>query len=175
MGGLNVGNWIAIVALIVAVVSASFTSANFLAGRRERLRNARKAGPQVQAAINADLYEGGWRSVQLHVAPVDEREQNFPYQYWRIERATLVRPRDAKLALAADNDYASGVFYPEKPLRVIEGRPAGKPQRFALHFFIKFQGDERGQKATFNVIFSHIKTDDRRTSLISASVTGLEG
>lgn len=173
MPELTVGNWIAIVGLFIASVSSSVGLASFLATRRERRSNANKDGPLIQANINADTYEGGWRSVQLHVVPRDDREQNFPYQFWRIERAALIRPKNAKLARAADDDYGSGVFYPEKPLRVLEGRRTGS-QRAALHFFIKFQGDERGQTAHFNVVYSHIKMGDRRTAVISAKVAGLD-
>jgi len=171
---LTVGNWIAIIALVVSFASASVSIANFVSGRRDRQRSAAKNRPSIQAHINADNHEGGWRSVSLHVAPPEEREQNFPYQFWRIERVTLIRPKNAKLARAADDDYHSGVFFPEAPMRELESARTGS-QRFALEFFIKFEGDEKGQVATFKVVYSHVKTGERYTASASTSVAGMEG
>lgn len=170
MAELTIGNWIAIAALIVGTVGASFTSANYLVGHRERRRIARNAIPKVKATINPGLHEGGWRSVQLHVVPAEDDQQNFQYANWRIERARILRPKTAILARAAGDDYASGVFYPENPVRVLEGKLEGLPQRFALEYFIRFLEERQGQKATFKVMFSHTKTQARRTTVVTASV-----
>lgn len=68
------------------------------------------------------------------------------------------------LARAVNDDYATGVFYPENPVRSLKGKAEGRPQRFALEFFIKFTGkDDKGKKAKFQVTFSHIKKRRRHT------------
>jgi hypothetical protein len=156
IASLNASNWIAIVAVVIAAISASFTTANYLAGRRERRLRTYESRPEVKASINGMLYDGGWRSVQLHLIATDE-DKNFKYNNWRIERAQLLRPWSAKLARAKDDDYASKIFYPETPVRSLEGKAEGKLQRFALEFFIKFDREEKGQQAKFKVRFSHVK------------------
>ena len=154
---LNVSNWIAILAVLIAAISLSFNAANYLAGHRERKLKTYEAIPRVKATINAKGYKGGWRSVQLHISPATDNQQNFQHGNWRIERARLLGPSSALLARAENDDYATGVFYPEKPVRALAGKPEGRPQRFALEFFIKFKGEEdRGQKAKFRVTFSGI-------------------
>jgi hypothetical protein len=167
MEGLTIGNWIGLIALGVAVVSASIAFANYVANHRERREKGR---PRIQATINAAGYEGGWRSVQLHVVPLDEDQRDFRIENWRIERAKLLRPKTAVLARAADDDYASGIFYPEHPVRTLEGRTPSSPQRqFALEFFIRFSGAKHGQTAVFKVTFSHLKTGKRFTAKARAS------
>ena len=60
------------------------------------------------------------------------------------------------MARAENDDYANGVFYPENLVRSLQGKAEGRPQRFALEFFIKFPGNDRGRKAQFKV---HLLTD----------------
>ena len=104
--------------------------------------------PEVKATINRDYYEGGWRSVQLHVAPPPDAS-NFRAGNWRIAIATLLKPAwPIALARAQDDDYAQRVFYPDNPVRTLSGKLEGRPQRFALEFFIHFRsGDDRGKRA----------------------------
>jgi hypothetical protein len=82
----------------------------------------------------------------------------------------LVAPRDAVLARAENDDYATGVFFPDAPLREILGRADGKPQRFALEFFIRFQGDERGRQAKFKVTYGPADETWRSTQTLTATV-----
>lgn len=160
---LNTGHWIAIVAILVGSFFGLFTVANYLAGRRERKLKTYETIPEVKATINRTAYKNGWRSVQLHIAESAE-SQNFKLANWHIERARLLRPWSAMLARAENDDYATGVFYPEKPVRALAGKPEDRPQRFALEFFIKFKGkNDRGKNAKFKVIFSHIKKRRRYT------------
>ena len=94
----------------------------------------------------------------------------FEYGQWRIDRAVLLAPAKAILARAENDDYATGVFYPENPTRVMEGKAESKPQRFALEFFMKFRGEDRGQKAVFKVTFSRINNTRRSTMKVSPVV-----
>jgi hypothetical protein len=162
---------IAIVAIFVAIVGVSFTAANYLAGRRERKLKTYEATPEVRATINRRGYELGWRSVQLHLAAAPG-QHNFRYENWYIESASLVRPWwGAVLARAENDDYATGVFYPDKPVRALAGKAQGRPQRFALEFFIKFKAqDDRGRRAKFKVTFSHANSQRRHTVKVWASV-----
>jgi hypothetical protein len=153
----NVGHWIAIFAIIVGSFFGSFTVANFLAGRRERKLRTYETTPEVKATINRKRYVGDWRSVQLHIVEGLEAH-NFKFENWHIQRARLLRPwRGAVLARAENDDYAIGVFYPDKSTRVLMGKAEGRPQRFALEFFIKFKGIDRGKGAKFEVAFEHVK------------------
>jgi hypothetical protein len=154
--------WVSFSALIVACIGVSFTAANYFEGRRERQRNASATNAEVKATINATRYAHGWRSVQLHIGPTQET-QSFQYGNWRIQRAELLQPLSAVLARAENDDYATGVFFPENPVRVLEGKPEGMPQRFALEFFIRFKGEDKGQKAKFRVTFSRVNDQMRRT------------
>lgn len=168
---LNTSNWIAIIAVCVAIISTSFTAANYLAGRRERRLQKYEAIPAVKATINAKRYEDGWRSVQLHVVARPGYEQNFQYKNWRIEKVRLLFPWRAVLARALNDDYATGTFYPERPVRRLDGKPEGRPQRFALEFFIKFKGPDKGKKAKFCVTYSHVGSPRRaRTVRLRAAV-----
>ena len=167
---LTVGNWIAIVAVLIGAVSASFAAANYLAGRRERIGNALKSDARVKLTINATDYENGWRSVQLHVIPTDAEHKDFGYSNWVIERATLVRPKNAVLARAENDDYATGVFYPEQPVRVLAGKAEGKPQRFALEFFVKVAGDEPRQILKVKVVYWSAREAKRQTEVVSATM-----
>jgi hypothetical protein len=109
---------------------------NYLAARRERKLKTYEATPEVRATINKDAYEGGWRSVQLHIAEPPEG-RNFQLKNWYIVRASLLRPAwPVVLARAENDDYASRVFYANDPVRTLNGRGEGRPQRFALEFFI---------------------------------------
>jgi hypothetical protein len=168
MSDLTIANWLSIAGVAVAAVSASIAATNFLASFRERRRNARKSAPRVKVTINGTSYENGWRSVQLHIVAAGDGP--FQYGSWRIERATLLRPRQAILARAADDDYATGVFYPEHPVRVLEGRADGRPQQFALEFFIKFPAEKNVHEAVFKVKFSNKDNGLRRTSVVCASL-----
>ena len=90
--------------------------------------------------------------------------QNFHYENWCIERAELLRPWRAVLARAENDDYATGVFYPDNPVRELKGRAEGRPQRFALEFFIKFKSkDDKGKSAKFKVTYSHVNKRTRKT------------
>ena len=165
---LNAGNWIALIFGLVGTIGVSFTAANYLAGRRERKLRATEHVPKVKAIINRKRYEGGWRSVQLHM--ISGSEDNLTYANWRIERAQLLGPRSVVLARAQDDDYATGVFHPENPVRVLDGKAEGRPQRFALEFFIKFEGEDRGQKVRFKVAFSRVTKSRRHTVTVGAAV-----
>ena len=153
---LNTGHWIAIAAILMGSFFGSFTVLNYLAGRRERKLRTYETTPEVKATINRKRYDGGWRSVQLHIIAPPE-QQNFQVNNWHITHARLVRPWfGAVLARAENNDYATGVFFPENPLRALDGKADGRPQRFALEFFIHFKKEnDRGSAAKFKVSFSH--------------------
>jgi hypothetical protein len=167
---MNTGHWIAIVAIIVGSFFGSFTVANFLAVRRERKLKTYEATPEIKATINKKCYEGGWRSVQLHIVEGPD-PHNFKYQNWCIHHALLLRPWwGAVLARAENDDYATGVFYPDKPTRALWGKAEGRPQRFALEFFIKFKGIDRGKAAKFKITFSHVKKNRRHNTSVWASV-----
>ncbi len=168
---LTTQHWLTIIAIVVAIIIGSFTISNILAQHRERKLKTYEATPVIKATINRKRYEGGWRSVQLHVVQPDE-QQNFQYKNWLIERAHLIRPWfGALLARAENDDYATGVFYPDSPMRALSGKVEGRPQRFALEFFIKFkQQDDRGRSAKFRVTFSHINKRRRHTAEVSATV-----
>src|SRR6476659_10163408 len=115
LASLNVGHWIAIVAILVGCFFGTFTVLNYLGARRERKLKTDEAIPNVKATINRKAYGGGWRSVQLHIIPTAE-QQNFKVQNWRIIRARLLRPwSSAILARAANDDYATGDFDPDNP------------------------------------------------------------
>ena len=82
----------------------------------------------------------------------------------------MLHPLSAVLARSENDDYAKGVFYPENPVRALAGKPEGLPQRFALEFFIKFKGGDKGQKAKFKVTFSRANDQMRRTVKVWATV-----
>jgi hypothetical protein len=131
----------------------------------------RQRTPDVRATINKGYYKDGWRSVQLHVVPRDDNWEKFQATNWQIDRARLLSPSNAVLARAKEDDYSSGVFFPEKPVHKIEGRGEGRPQRFALEFFIKFVArDDRGKRAKFVVSFSRINGHSRRNVTLWAVV-----
>jgi hypothetical protein len=107
--------------------------ASYLAARRERKLKKYEAIPEVRATINKDTYPGGWRSAQLHVVPRKQHQQfQFNYHDWCIERVRLLRPWRAVLARAENDDYATAVFYPENPVRTLQGKAEGRPQRLEL-------------------------------------------
>lgn len=122
MEPLVLRDWLAILAVLIGAASLWFA---FRQDRRDT-RNHASERPTVKAVVNRTYYRGGWRSVQLHVVPSDT-QPNFPYQAWRIYNARLVSPRGAVLASAENDDYATGVFFPENPLLEISGRPQGRP------------------------------------------------
>lgn len=167
---LNASNWIAVFAATVAVVSCSFAGANYLAGRQERKRRTFEATPTIKATINATVYPHDWRSVQLHIVASPGQDQNFKYGHWHIERAQLLRPQSAVIARAENDDYATGVFYPESPLRALVGKAEGRPQRFALEFFIKFKDEDEPKMARFKVTFSHVVERRKHTIRVWAKV-----
>ena len=125
----------------------------------------------INAHINGTHYKDGWRSVNLQVAEPAEK-QAYDARDWCITSARLLRPRrNAVLARAKDDDYSSKVFYPENPVREIGGRVEGKPQRFALEFFIHFTlDDDRGARAKFKVTYSHINKRRSRTGRVCSAV-----
>ena len=154
---------------IIGILSLLFTALNYFAGRRVRKRATHEATPTVRAIINRKHYEGGWRSVQLHIVEPAE-PLNFQCSNWRIDHARLLKPATAELARAKDDNYSSGTFDADKPVRELKGREAGS-QRFALNFFIKFkQPDDRSESAKFKVTFSHIKKRRRHKTRIWATV-----
>jgi hypothetical protein len=144
---LTTSHWIAVVAVAIAVISLYFNAANYLADRRERRSKSADTTPEVKATINSKRYDGRWRSVQLHVIGPAGQQQNFEYGNWVIERASLLRPWNAVLARAENDDYATGVFYPENPVRGLVGKAEGRLQRFALEFFVKYKSEDKGQKS----------------------------
>jgi hypothetical protein len=100
INSLTATNWIAFAALLVAMAAATFAGLNYFAGRRERRLKSFEFTPLIKAVINRQSYPGGWRSVNLHVVQKPGTEQTFKYASWRIERAKLLRPWNAKLAPA---------------------------------------------------------------------------
>ena len=166
---LNTSHWIAIVAIATAIFFGSFTVANYLAGRRERVAKERETTAIVKATINGTYYEHGWRSVQLHIVAASAKPKEFDYYSWRIEHARLLSPRSAVLARADNDDYATGVFYPDLPLRELKGKAKG-PQRFALEFFIRFKDRDLGAVARFKVRFSNVHTGVVRTTKVAATL-----
>jgi hypothetical protein len=160
INSLNLQNWLTIG---FGSVGTLFALERFLAARRERLLKANDGTPVLKATINVKRYKDGWRSAQLHLVPHSD-QPNFSYDAWRIERTRLMWPWPrVVLARAENDDYATGVFYPENPVREIAGRAEGKPQRFALEFFMKFrQPDDKGARAKFKVTFSHVTNKRRR-------------
>jgi hypothetical protein len=170
---INVGHWIAIAALCVAIVGCFATVANYLTQRRDRLRSTSDSTPGVKATINGTRYEDGWRSVQLHILPPPGSEQKkFQYQDWCIRGARLLQPRTATLARAQNDDYATGIFFPENPLRELTGKAEGRLQRFALEFFIKFKDERKEDKAEFLVTFAPVGSGRQRRMSVSATVPG---
>ncbi len=167
ISSLETRDWIAIIGVLIGAVSASIATANFLANRRQQRLTSQRPAPQVKATINRGRYDGGWRSVQLHISPTDDG-QKFKYENWCIEHARLLRPANAILARAENDDYASRIFYPDNPVRELIGKAEGRPQRFALEFFIKFVGEDRGQRAEFRVTFSHVNGTCQRTVKVAA-------
>jgi hypothetical protein len=167
---LNTSNWIAVFAAAVAVVSCAFAGANYLSGRQERRRRTFEATPTIKAAINATVYPDDWRSVHLHVVPSPGQDENFNHDHWHIECAQLLLPRSAVMARAENDDYATGVFYPERPLRALVGKAEGRPQRFALEFFIKFRDEAEPKVARFKVTFAHVVQRRRHTIRVWAKV-----
>jgi hypothetical protein len=168
---LTIQHWLTIAAIVVGIFFGTFGALNYLAGRRERKLRTYESTPEVKAVINRKRYEGGWRSVQLHISPPAEK-QNFDYKNWHITRARLLRPvRGVVLARAEGDDYAKGVFYPENPIRALVGKAEGRPQRFALEFFIHFkQEDDKGSAAKFKVAFSHASKRRHYTAKTWAAV-----
>jgi hypothetical protein len=170
LSSLTIQHGLTIVAIGVAIVFGSFGAANYLAGRRERKLKTFEGTPEVKATINRKSYADGWRSVQLHIV-ASSGQQNFNYANWYIESARLLRPWRAVLARAENDDYATGVFYPDNPVRTLAGKGEGRPQRFALEFFIKFKGDDdKGKSAKFKVTFSHANKRRRHTVKVWATV-----
>lgn len=155
---LNAGNWIAIVVALLGILLW------YLTPLRDRWHKQAGTVPEVQATINRDAYPGGWRPVQLHfVTPPGA--QNVDIHGWCILRASLLRPPwPAVLARAENDDYASRVFYADDPVRTLNGRAEGRPQRFALEFFIHFrQDDDRGRWAKFQVTYTRLSTTRKRS------------
>jgi hypothetical protein len=162
---------IPVYALIVSILGVSLTAIGVTVAILNYQRGGRQEpGPAVKATINRKHYLGGWRSVQLHMVGSGEKQQDFEFENWRIERARLLNPSDAILARAENDDYARGVFYPENPVRELIGKSDARPQPFALEFFIKFEGEDRGRTAKFSVTFSKLNSSRRRTSTVSAVV-----
>ncbi|MDP1699787.1 MAG: hypothetical protein Q8L53_02355 [Aestuariivirga sp.] len=159
-------NWIAIAAILVAVLL--WTATQYIAARRERSKTYEPT-PLIKATINRKRYPDGWRSAQLHIVPGPDN-QLFKYENWRIERANFLRPKDAIMARAENDDYATEVFYPENPIRTLQGKHEGRPQRFALEFFLKFPGDDLGRKAQFKVSFAHAQKRRKHSTKVWATV-----
>lgn len=104
------------------------------------------------------------RSPMRSATPGDSKQ---PLQL-RLQRFALIaKTRDHR---SQGGDYATGVFYPEKPVREIAGRAQGKPQRFALEFFILFEGEERGQQAKFKATYGPADESWRATKTLTATV-----
>lgn len=169
MEQLTISNWIAIIFGLSSMVGVSIAVANFAISRNERKFRSREFDPTVRATINRKYYEGGWRSVQLHIFG---SQKDFHYASWRIVNAKLLRPRSAVLAPAENGDYARGIFFPESPTRQLEGKSEALPQRFALEFFIKFEGNELGQDAKFKVTYCDVHKQKLRTLIVQAKVPG---
>lgn len=165
MEALTLRDWLTIVAVLIGAGSLWFA---FRRDLRETKSNV-VGRPQIKAVINRKYYLDSWRSVNLHVVPSDT-QPNFPYDQWRIYHARLISPGGAVLARAEKDDYATGVFYPENPVREIAGRAQGKPQRFALEFFILFEGEERGQQAKLRVTYGPADETWRATKTLTATV-----
>lgn len=165
---MTLTNWLQILFGCAALVSMTVAVVNYLEQRRDRKRGSGPR-PAIKATINKTYHRDGWRSVQLHVVPSDV-QPNFPYDQWRILHARLIAPRRAALARAENDDYAAGVFFDDNPVREIAGRAQGNPQRFALNFFIRFEGEERGQQARFKVTFGPADETWRETRTLTVTV-----
>lgn len=151
---LEVGHWIAIAFGCIGAVGVFYSVRNNRAALRERKESAREPGADVSVTINRKTYPGGWRSVQVHTRPELVAGQ-FDFGNWKILSVALTRPRHGvELARAKDDDYASGIFFPDDPVKLIEGKSENRPQRFALEFFIRFAGPDKGQRAQFKVAYS---------------------
>jgi hypothetical protein len=159
-------HWIGIAGIVVGIIL--WLATQYLTVLRERRKNE-EATPIVRATINKDTYRDGWRSVQLHIMGASE-EQQLNYSDWCIKRATLLRPWSAVLARAEKDDYATGVFDPKSTIRTLDGKAEGKPQRFALEFFIKFKGNDRGKRAKFKVAFARIAKPRVLTTKVWATI-----
>lgn len=168
---LTTGHCIAIVAILVGIFFGSFTVANYIGARRERNAKTHETTPEVKATINKDYYAGGWRSVQLHVAAPPE-QKNFKVDNWRITTACLLKPPwPVALSRAQNDDYAQGVFNPDDPVRALNGKVDGRPQRFALEFFINFRReDDRGRRAKFRVTIVRLNKPRTHTLKVWATV-----
>jgi len=168
---LTIQNWLTIVGLAIATFIGYFTVTGQIDQRRERKLKTYETTPEIKATINRKRCDAGWRSVQLHVvAPAEQ--QNFQVGNWCINGARLLRPWfGAVLARAENDDYATGVFYPDNPVRSLAGKGEGRVQRFALEFFIKFDGnDDKGKSAKFKVTFAHVNKWRRHIVKVWAKV-----
>lgn len=164
---LHAGIWVAIVGILITILLW------YLTPYRDRWHKEAEATSEVRAAINRGTYPGGWRSVQLHITG-PPGANNFNVADWYIVRATLLRPAwPVVLARAENDDYATGVFFPNDPVRTLAGKAEGRPQRFALEFFIHFQvQDDRAKHAKFQVVFARTGERRRRSSKVWAEVPG---
>ena len=168
---LNTSNWITILFGLVGMVGVSISAANYWHTHRERKHKTYKESPALKAVINSIAYRDGWRSVHLHITPAAGNFHDFPYKDWKIDRMRLLQPRSAVLARAENDDYATGVFYPENLVRALEGKAEGRIGRYGFEFFIKFkENDDRGSKAKFKVTFSRVDGAKRRTIQIWATL-----
>jgi hypothetical protein len=152
--------------LLIALGILMFVLSRVLPDRS--IQSAPSSSPRVKAIINRERYPGGWRSVGLHIMPPPGQESSFRFtkRGWRIDGAELLSPMDAVLARAKDDDYATGEFYPEKPMRSLNGRPIGHVQPFGLEFFIKFDGaTDKERKAKFRVKLNHTEDPKLRHSI----------
>jgi hypothetical protein len=93
----NTGHWIAIVGILAG--SWLVRSLERLAGRQSATQKLMKL-PGGQATINKDTYEGGWRSVQLHMPSLPECD--FQLKNWYIVR--LSKTSLASRVTCAEND-----------------------------------------------------------------------
>jgi hypothetical protein len=161
--GFTVGNWLTVVSIAIALVFGYFAVSNNRAAIRERKAKARAEVPDAPIVINKTAYPGGWRSVQVHIK-ASPGAQSFSFGDWRVESVKLIRPLwGATLARAENDDYATGVFFSDEPTKFIAGKAPGRPQRFALEFFIRFRGRDQGRRARFKIIYSRLDGEQRRT------------
>ena len=149
---LSVEVWIAIAALLVAIIAAYFQAVPVIAARRDHRFRIQRELPGVKATINKTPSVDGWRSIQMHIVPQDNDWKSI--HSWRIRNAVLLSPRRAKIAFARNDDSSLAGPIVGNSERMMSGRQEPNPQLFAMEFFICFPDTphaDRGTRAKFRV------------------------
>jgi hypothetical protein len=142
-----------VAAIIAAIYAAIPVHVGMRTKRRERLLNL----PGVKAYINGSPSIDGWRSVLLHT----KEPETFLGQHWdpvkagwRIEQATLLEPKNVRLAFARKGDGSLyGPIVSETGRTISNDPPPQQP--FAMEFFLRFPTTpvtDHGKRAKFRVV-----------------------